>query len=628
MTNTRTVTYDPAFPIARLRPGHEHPLYPANPRKGGHEVALPDLAHSIYEQGVLQPLRAFPIEDGSGNYWVNVGERRLLASQKNLDDHPDALKTVPVLLVEGITPQEAFHESLTEQLNRLPLHPIDQFEAFFELKRGGMDEAAIASHYSIEKSVVRQRIALGAIAPKILKAWREDVIDEACAREFTRLVSHKDQEKLFDRQKKSHGLQAHSVRSVLVPDQGDGAKLVSFVGLDAYRARGGEIREDLFNGVHGISDPALASAMAKEKLESEALQLTSMEGWSWATPVDEMPAAWQHFDRSEPKSELTAAEKKRVAELTIISKDDGERDYAEVETADEELERIQRAATMRAFTARQKAKSGCVLLISREGDLVIEAGVILPPPDEVEKPGKASKKAAAAADAKGAAKPEPETAPRLSNAQASDLAITLTEAGAMVVGGNFNLAMSVALAAFAANGDGYPARISHRGMGSNALKLTGSNDFAKNLGLFLKMKPQQREGLFAQAVAASLKFDAHSAEKHAMTDEDVAALINAADPKVMEAAILKRFDAGQFFERAPKAFSLAAIEDVFGKDAVGSLQPSAPKSEVADYATINVPPAKWLPEELRPVGYAGPGAVKKNAAPKGKVKAKKKGGRK
>jgi ParB family chromosome partitioning protein len=615
----RQITFKPDFPIAQLRPGHQHPLFPANPRKGGHDVSLKELAHSIYEQGILQPLRGFLVEDGSGDVWVHVGERRLLASQQNLADHPDAAKTVPLLLIEGIGPQEAFQESLTEQLNRLPLHPIDQFEAFAELMRGGMTEAQIAGHYCIDKRVVQQRTALGKIAPDILKAWRGGAIDEACAREFTRLVNHKDQMKLFDRQRKSHGLTAQAVRSVLVPDHGDGAKLVNFVGLDVYRSRGGEIREDLFNGIHGVSDVALAAAMAKEKLDAECLRLTAMEGWSWAKPIDDMPAAWRAYDRSVPKAELTPAEKKWIADLQKIQ-DDEAVDYDDRLCAETQIDSIEAAARLRAFTSRQKAKSGCVLSVDAEGKLAIDAGVILPAQDEVESEiadsGKSKGKAAAAG--KADTKPEPDPEPRLSNSQASDLAVILTEAAALVVKGNFRLSMAIALAAFASNGDGYPARLYHRGLGSNSLKLTGSNNFAKNLAAFAKMKPQQLEGLFAQVVAASLQFGAQTADRHAMTDADTAALVNAVDPKVMQAAILKRFDPTSYFERAPKAFALAAVEDVFGKG-TDKVDASAPKSEAAAFAIENCPPSKWLPIELRPAGYSGPGA-KKAAAKKSAAK--------
>lgn len=604
--------FDPAFPVARLRPGHQHPLFAANPRKSGHKISLPELQQSIRDQGVLQPLRAFPVEDGSGDYWVHVGERRLLASQMNLEAHPDARDTVPVFLIENLTPQEALHESLTEQLNRLPLHPIDQFEAFAELKNGGMDEATIAAHYGIDKRVVRQRIALGRAHPDILKAWRGGATDQETVQEFTRLIDKKDQLKLFERLRKSNQLYAAAVRAALVPDQGDGARFVEFVGLDAYRARGGEIREDLFHSVHAVSDTALAAVMVAERLEAEALRLTSLEGWSWAKPVEAMPAAWRHFERSAPKADLTVAEKKRLAEIAERL-DNDELPDGEFDALQAEHTGITVAANMRAFSSRQKAKSGCVLYVTQEGRLGIEPGVILPPEVTEQTPPPAPAKVADEDETGEAEGPKEEPAPRISNLQASDLAVTLTEAAAMAVTGNFNLAMAAALAAFAVNSDGLPVRLRHAGMGSNALKLSGADGFAKNLSLFLKMKPQQREALFCQVIAASLKFDSFNAERHAMTDGDIAALVNAVDPKVMVPLIHKRFDAAAYFDRAPKGIALTAIGDVFGKNEKDFSEASS-KADVAVYAATNCPPAKWLPPELRPTGYTGPGAKKPKAA--------------
>lgn len=624
--------YDPAFPIARLRPGHQHPLFAANPRKSGHEISLPELQQSIHDQGVLQPLRAFPVEDGCGDYWVHVGERRLLASQMNLRDRADARETVPIFLIENLTPQEALHESLTEQLNRLPLHPIDQFEAFAELKSGGMDEADIAAHYGIDKRVVRQRIALGRAHPDILKAWRGGAIDQETVQEFTRLIDKKGQLKLFERLRKSNQLYQSAVRAALVPDQGAGARFVEFVGLDAYRERGGQIHEDLFHGIHAVSDSALAAAMAGERLEAEALRLTSLEGWSWAKPVDAMPAAWRHFDRSVSKTDLTVAERKQLAQIAERLSEEELAD-AEIEALEAERDSINSAANLRAFSGRQKAKSGCVLYVTQEGRLGIEPGVILPAETPEVQVVDDKAKARTRPDSEEGSEPKEVPAPRISNLQASDLAVTLTEATAMAVTGNFNLAMAAALAALACNSDGLPLRLRHAGMGSNALKLSGVEGFERNLAFFLKMKPQQRESLFCQAIAAALKFDAFNAERHAMTDGDVAALVNAVDPKVMVPLIEKRFDAGAYFDRAPKAMVLDAIVDVFGK-AEGKFSEDSSKADLVAYAATNCPPAHYLPPYLRPAGYAGPGAKKPKAGKPAKAAGKKapskakKGGRK
>ena len=114
-----------SIPLEKLRPGHKHPLCPANPRKRGHEVGLDELAGLIYRDGQLQAGRAFPAKD-SDHFYVYIGERRLLALQLNADTHMDASRTMDIY-VDDIEPLEALHRSMSEQDRQLPLHPVERY---------------------------------------------------------------------------------------------------------------------------------------------------------------------------------------------------------------------------------------------------------------------------------------------------------------------------------------------------------------------------------------------------------------------------------------------------------------------------------------------------------------------
>ena len=74
-------------PLAKVIPN------PYQPRKTFDEDGLQDLAASIAQYGVLQPLLVAPMEDGSGNYLLIAGERRLRASKMA------ALSEIPVITV-------------------------------------------------------------------------------------------------------------------------------------------------------------------------------------------------------------------------------------------------------------------------------------------------------------------------------------------------------------------------------------------------------------------------------------------------------------------------------------------------------------------------------------------------
>src|SRR5512136_271295 len=95
----------------------------SQPRKHFDESKLQELAESIKEKGVLEPLIVRKIDQG---YDLIVGERRWRAAQKA------GLKEVPVLVKE-VEGREAFEISLIENLQREDLNPIEEAEAFKHL---------------------------------------------------------------------------------------------------------------------------------------------------------------------------------------------------------------------------------------------------------------------------------------------------------------------------------------------------------------------------------------------------------------------------------------------------------------------------------------------------------------
>ncbi len=92
----------------------------SQPRKHFDESKLQELAESIKEKGILEPLIVRKMEQG---YELIVGERRWRAAQKA------GLKEVPVLVKETER-REALEISLIENLQREGLNPIEEAEAF------------------------------------------------------------------------------------------------------------------------------------------------------------------------------------------------------------------------------------------------------------------------------------------------------------------------------------------------------------------------------------------------------------------------------------------------------------------------------------------------------------------
>ena len=95
------------------------------PRKEFTQEQLSELAESITEYGILQPLIVTPRKDGEG-YELIAGERRLRAA-KSLDFHE-----IPVI-VRDFEERDLLAIALVENLQREDLNPIEVAEAYFKL---------------------------------------------------------------------------------------------------------------------------------------------------------------------------------------------------------------------------------------------------------------------------------------------------------------------------------------------------------------------------------------------------------------------------------------------------------------------------------------------------------------
>ena len=94
---------------------------PNNPRKHFAEDDLEDLARSIREKGLLQPLVVRPRADGE--YEIVAGERRWRAAQKA------GIHEIPVLIRE-LTDGEALEIALIENIQRSDLNPLEEARAY------------------------------------------------------------------------------------------------------------------------------------------------------------------------------------------------------------------------------------------------------------------------------------------------------------------------------------------------------------------------------------------------------------------------------------------------------------------------------------------------------------------
>lgn len=127
-----------AIPSAVLIPVERITENPDNPRQKMSEQALHDLAASIAERGLLQPLVVRRAANRPGDYVVIAGSRRLLAARLVSGDPNDEVRVRVAQLpcvVKDVTDRDAFADALLENLARADLSRAEMMEAVLRLHR-------------------------------------------------------------------------------------------------------------------------------------------------------------------------------------------------------------------------------------------------------------------------------------------------------------------------------------------------------------------------------------------------------------------------------------------------------------------------------------------------------------
>ena len=267
-------------------PLHRLKKSPKNARKTPHPKAdIEALAASIAAKGLLQNLVVEPErkDDGkeTGYYLVTIGEGRRLAHLLRAK-RKEIRKAEPVRCILD-TAHNAHEISLAENVIRSAMHPADQFEAFAKLHREeGMAAEDIAARFGVTPTVVRQRLKLGAIAPTLMQAYRDEdlTLEELTA--FAITDDHARQEQVWSELPPYHRSRDAILRALSEGQVSSHDRRASFIGAEAYQAAGGSIIRDLFDEEGGgfFADAALLNRLVREKLEAEAAAVKA-EGWKW-----------------------------------------------------------------------------------------------------------------------------------------------------------------------------------------------------------------------------------------------------------------------------------------------------------------------------------------------------------
>lgn len=369
-------------PLAKLKKS------PRNARKMPHgEAAIEALAASIQHKGLIQNLVVEPEvkEDGTptGYYLVTAGEGRRLAMLLRAK-RKQIKKSEPVRcwLDTANDPSEI---SLDENVTRTPMHPADQFERFRELADGkGWGAEEIGARFGVSASVVKQRLRLGAVSPKLLQVYREDglTLDQLMA--FAITEDHTRQEQVFANL--HHNREPWIIRRDMTASNVPATdRRAVFVGADAYVEAGGNIIRDLFGEDRGgfFEDAGLLDMLAIEKLREIAGEVQA-EGWKWAEAHIDYPHAhgMRRFyqrsvalsDEDEARLEALSTEHDELAEGYSSYDEMPEDVAAKLEAVSDEIDAI--SAKRYAYDANVIAHGGAFVVLHYDGTVRIERGFV------------------------------------------------------------------------------------------------------------------------------------------------------------------------------------------------------------------------------------------------------------
>lgn len=365
-------------------------LSQSNIRRTKAGVSIEALAADIAHRGLLQSLHVRPVRgaDGAetGMYEIPAGGRRyralqLLVKQKRMSK----TQVVPCVVKEDGLAEE---DSLAENVHREALHPLDQFRAFQELRDKGLSEDDIAARFFVTPAVVKQRLRLAAVSPRLLAIYAEDGMSLEQLMAFTVTVDSVRQEQVWEAVSRTYAKDPWTIRRQLTQNTApSNDRRALFIGLEAYEEANGYVLRDLFseNGEGWLQDVVLLERLVAEKLKAEA-ETIAAEGWKWIEVAVEFP--YGHTNGLKCIEGRPAGLGKKDQARFKALKDEYDKLEAEYEDADELPDEVdtrlgELEAAIEAFESRpaiyqpaDMARAGVFLSLDDDGKLLVERGYV------------------------------------------------------------------------------------------------------------------------------------------------------------------------------------------------------------------------------------------------------------
>ena len=176
-------------PIEEIRPNKEQP------RKTFVNEKLEELAASIREKGIIQPLVVLRRD---GHYEIIAGERRWRAAQKA------GLREVPVV-IQDVSEDTALEMALIENIQREDLNAVEEAEAYHQLlERFALSQEELAKRVGKERSTIANALRLLKLPAEIKRDVAEDRLSMGHARALLTLEDPEEQKAARDEIVKGH----------------------------------------------------------------------------------------------------------------------------------------------------------------------------------------------------------------------------------------------------------------------------------------------------------------------------------------------------------------------------------------------------------------------------------------
>ncbi len=162
---------------------------PFQPRESFDDKGIKELAESIKEKGVIQPII---VRENGDKYQIVAGERRFLAAKLA------GLKSIPAI-VKNISDEESAEIALIENVQRKDLNPIEEALAYKSLiNKFGYTQEELAKKIGKDRATITNSLRLLNLPDDIIEKLKNGLISAGHARAILSLKNEDDQKILAD----------------------------------------------------------------------------------------------------------------------------------------------------------------------------------------------------------------------------------------------------------------------------------------------------------------------------------------------------------------------------------------------------------------------------------------------